>query len=249
MTKLLDGKVAVITGAGQGIGRGIAEVLADDGAAVIVTDLDLARAEETCDIIRARGQRALAVKQDVLDLKSTETVFAEAEKEFGRVDILVNNAGVAQQKTLLDTTEQHWDFINDINAKAVFFSCQAAGRYFQEHGGGKIVNIASMNGKVGMAEYSAYNASKFSVIGITQSAALEFAAFDVNVNAVCPGIVRTPMWDTLDPKQWDRQVERIPLRRGQYPEDIGNAVSFLASERAKNITGASLAVTGGLQMW
>lgn len=249
MTTLLNGKVAVITGAGQGIGRGIAEVLAADGAAVVVTDIDLARAQETSEAIREQGGMALAVKQDVLDFASTAAVFAEAEEKFGPVNILVNNAGVAQQKPLLDVTEENWDFINDINAKAVFFACQSAGRYFKENGGGKIVNIASMNGKVGMAEYSAYNASKFSVIGITQTAALEFAAHDINVNAVCPGIVRTPMWDTLDPKQWDRQVERIPLRRGQYPEDIGNAVSFLASDRAKNITGASLAVTGGLQMW
>jgi NAD(P)-dependent dehydrogenase (short-subunit alcohol dehydrogenase family) len=106
-----------------------------------------------------------------------------------------------------------------------------------------------MVGKNAIPEYSAYNASKFSVIGITQSAALEFAAFDVNVNAVCPGIVRTPLWDTLDSALWDRQIERVPLRRGQTPEDVGHAVAFLASESAKNITGAALPVTGGLQMW
>jgi NAD(P)-dependent dehydrogenase (short-subunit alcohol dehydrogenase family) len=249
MTKLLDGKVAVITGAGQGIGRGIADVLAADGAAVVVTDLEISRAHETADAIRERGQKALALKQDVLDLSSTADVFTETENEFGPVDILVNNAGAAQQTPFLDVTERSWDLINDLNAKAVFFACQAAGHYFQGRGGGKIVNIASMTGKNAVDEYSAYNASKFSVIGITQSAAIELAKHNVNVNAVCPGIVRTPMWDTLDPQQWDRQVARIPLGRGQYPEDIGNAVAFLASERAKNITGASLAVTGGLQMW
>ena len=249
MTKLLIGKVAVVTGAGQGIGRGIADVLAADGASVVVTDLELSRAQENAEAIRARGQQATAVKQDVLDLSSTAEVFARAEEAFGPVDILVNNAGAAEQTPFLEVTEKSWDFINDINAKAVFFACQAAGHYFQTHGGGKIVNIASMTGKNAIDEYSAYNASKFSVIGITQSAAIELAKHNVNVNAVCPGIVRTPMWDSLDPQQWDRQVARIPLGRGQYPEDIGHAVSFLASERARNITGASLAVTGGLQMW
>jgi NAD(P)-dependent dehydrogenase (short-subunit alcohol dehydrogenase family) len=249
LNKELDGKVAVITGAGQGIGRGIADVLAAEGACVVVTDLELSRAQQTAEAIRERGHQALALKQDVLAISSTGEVFADAEQEFGTVDILVNNAGTAQQMPFLAVTEKSWDLVNDINAKAVFFACQTAGEYFQEKAGGKIVNIASMAGKNAIEEYSAYNASKFSVIGITQSAALELAKHNVNVNAVCPGIVRTPMWDTLDPDQWERQIARVPLGRGQYPEDIGNAVAFLASDRARNITGASLAVTGGLQMW
>ncbi|MDQ0867316.1 meso-butanediol dehydrogenase/(S,S)-butanediol dehydrogenase/diacetyl reductase [Arthrobacter globiformis] len=248
-TKPLAGKVAVVTEAGQGIGRGIADVLAADGAAVVVTGLQLSHAQESAEAIRARGQQATCFRQDVLDLSSTAEVLARAEEAFGSVDILVNNAGAAHQTPFLPVTERSWDFINDINAKAVFFACQAAGDYFEARGAGKIVNIAPMPGKSPMDEHSAYKALKFSVIGITQSAAIELAKHNVNVNAVCPGIVRTPIWDNSDPQQWDRQVGGIPLGRGHYCEDIGHAVAFLASERAKNITGASLAVNGGFQIW
>ncbi len=250
MTQLLEGKTAIITGAGQGVGRGIAEVLAAQGAAVVITDVDDSRAGEAAAAIGGSGGRALPVHQNVLDLSSWDAVFTAATEHFGSADILVNNAGVASQKPLSEVTEKDWDLTNDINAKAVFFGCQAAGRYFGGRGGGgKIVNVSSMVGKNAIPEYAPYNASKAAVISITQSAALEFASFDVNVNAVCPGIVRTPLWDALDPAQWDRQIERVPLGRGQMPDDIGYAVAFLASEWARNITGAAVPVTGGLQMW
>lgn len=146
-------------------------------------------------------------------------------------------------------SEGDWDLILDINAKGTWFASAAAGEYFKRQGSGKIVNVASFCGKQAIAEYGPYNASKFAVVGITQTLALELGPHNVNVNAVAPGVVKTPLWDSLDPAQWEMQEQKIPLRRGQMPEDIGEAVSFLASERARNITGTTLGVTGGLSNW
>ncbi|MEV7136238.1 SDR family NAD(P)-dependent oxidoreductase [Arthrobacter sp. NPDC093128] len=247
--KDLQDQVAIVTGAGQGIGRGIALTLAAHGAKVVVTDIDEARAKSTADEIEAAGGAALAVQQNVADLESTEQVQEKAIARFGKLDILVNNAGVAMQKPFDEVTEKDWDFINDINSKALFFACQTAGKHFQAQKSGKIVNVASFVGKQAIVDYAPYNASKFSVVGITQTLALELGPYGVNVNAVCPGVVKTPMWEALPPEQWTMQEEKIPLRRGQTAEDIGEAVAFLASERARSITGASLPVTGGLAMW
>lgn len=248
MSNLQD-KVAIVTGAGQGIGRGIALTLAAHGAKVVVTDLDEARAKATAASIHASGGAVLALQQDVSDLASMARVRDEAIASFGGLDILVNNAGVAMQKPFDEVTEKDWDFINDINSKALFFACQSVAKYFRERKAGKIVNIASFCGKQAIVEYAPYNASKFSVVGITQTLALELGPFGINVNAVCPGVVKTPMWEALPPEQWAMQEEKIPLRRGQTAEEIGEAVAFLASERARSITGASLPVTGGLAMW
>jgi meso-butanediol dehydrogenase/(S,S)-butanediol dehydrogenase/diacetyl reductase len=245
----LQDKVAIVTGAGQGIGQGIALTLAAYGAKVVVTDLDEARAKTTADDIQAAGGTALALQQDVSDLSSIGRVQGEAIAFFGGLDILVNNAGVAMQKPFDEVTEKDWDFINDINSKALFFACQSAAKYFKERKAGKIVNVASFCGKQAIAEYAPYNASKFSVVGITQTLALELGPYGINVNAVCPGVVKTPMWEALPPEQWAMQEEKIPLRRGQTADDIGEAVAFLASENARSITGASLPVTGGLAMW
>lgn len=174
-----------VTGAGQGIGQGIALTLAAHGAkVVVVTDLDEARAKTTADHIQAAGGRAVALQQDVSDLASIGRVQNEALASFGGLDILVNNAGVAMQKPFDEVTEKDWDFINDINSKALFFACQSVARYFRERKSGKIVNIASFCGKQGIVEYAPYMASKFSVLGITQTLALEPGPYGINVNAV-----------------------------------------------------------------
>lgn len=242
----LEGQVAVITGAGQGIGLGIARVLVREGARVVLTDIDQDRVAEAA---REFGGAAVGVQQNVADVASSEAVIARAVDEFGRLDIFVNNAGVAQQKPFEQTTETDWDLILDVNAKGTWFASAAAGQYFKSQSAGKIVNVASFCGKQAIEEYGPYNASKFAVIGITQTLALELGPHNINVNAVAPGVVKTPLWDTLDPSQWEMQEQKIPLRRGQMPEDIGEAVSFLASERARNITGTTLGVTGGLSNW
>lgn len=173
-----------VTGAGQGIGQGIALTLAAHGAKVVVTDLDEARAKTTADHIQAAGGRALALQQDVSDLASIGRVQNEALASFGGLDILVNNAGVAMQKPFDEVTEKDWDFINDINSKALFFACQSVARYFRERKSGKIVNIASFCGKQAIVEYAPYMASKFSVLGITQTLALVPGPYGINVNAV-----------------------------------------------------------------
>ncbi len=245
----LENKVAVVTGAGQGIGLGITRVLAREGARVIMTDLDLERATHASDALNAEGFETAAVAQDVTDVASTDVVLQAAEERFGTVGIFVNNAGVSQQKPFDDVTEADWDFINEINAKGLWFACQSAGRYFKEKRSGKIVNVASFCGRQAIVEYGPYNASKFAVVGITQTLALELGPYNVNVNAVAPGVVKTPLWDDLAPTQWEMQEAKIPLGRGQMPADIGEAASFLASERARNITGVTLGVTGGLSIW
>ncbi|MFV0435056.1 MAG: SDR family NAD(P)-dependent oxidoreductase [Leucobacter sp.] len=245
----LQGEVAVVTGGAQGIGFGVVEVLSRHGAKVVITDLDGAAAEAAAEQIRAGGGEAVSVEQNVLDLDSSAAVIAEAQRAFGKLDIWVNNAGVGMQKPYDQVTERDWDFINDVNAKATFFAAQAAAKLFAAQGKGRIVNVASFCGKEAIVEYAPYNASKFAAVAITQTLALELAPTSITVNAVCPGIVKTLMWDGLDPAQWAKQEERVPLRRSQTPEDIGEAVAFLASDRAKNITGASIPVTGGLSIW
>lgn len=241
----LHNQVAIVTGAG----RNIARTLAAHGERVVVTDVEESRAAATAQEIQSSGETALGLHQDVTAFQSTEQIQDKAIEHTGSVDNLVNNAGVAMQKPFDQVTEKDWEFINDINSKALFFARQTAARYFRKQKSGKIVNVASFCGKQAIGESAAYNASKFSVVGITQTLAIELGPHSVNVNAVCPTLVKTPMWDALPPEQWSMQEEKIPLRGGQTAEAIGEAVAFLASERARSITGASLPVTGGLAMW
>ncbi|MFJ8604996.1 SDR family NAD(P)-dependent oxidoreductase [Streptomyces shenzhenensis] len=240
---------AVVTGAGNGIGVGIATVLAEHGATVAVTDLAETAAEETAGLIRDAGGRAMALRHDVCDNASGEHVLRQVVDTYGRVDLLVNNAGVARQTPFDRIGEAEWDLIQNVNVRGLFFTSQLFARYFTERGSGRIVNIASYAGKEPIVEYAHYNASKAAAISLTQTLALELAPHNVTVNAVCPGVVRTKLWESLPEAQWKKQTARIPLGRGQTPEDIGEAVAFLASDRARNITGMSLGVTGGLSVW
>jgi meso-butanediol dehydrogenase / (S,S)-butanediol dehydrogenase / diacetyl reductase len=247
--KELENKVVWITGSASGIGRGIAHVLANHGADIVIADIASDKAEETATEIRAKGRKCIAIHHNVTKRESSEKALAQILEAFGKLDILVNNAGVASQVSFDQVTEQEWDWINNINTKGTFLVSQVVASYFVENKSGKIINIASFCGKEAIPEYLPSNVSKFGVVAITQTLALELAVHNINVNAVCPGIVRTTMWDGLADTQWKTQVERVPLKRGQTSEDIGEAVSFLASERARNITGVSLGVTGGLSIW
>ena len=249
MNTELAQKVALVTGAGNGIGEGIAMVLARHGADVAVIDLKLEQAERVAANVRELGRKAIALQADVCDLAGHSKLLAQTVETLGRLDILVNNAGVASQATYDKVTPGEWDRMFNINTRALFFLSQTAAKHFVAQRSGKIVNISSFCGKQAIPEYVHYDASKFGVTAITEALAKELAAHNVNVNAVCPGIVRTPMWGGLPDEQWKLQEARVPLGRGQTPEDIGHAVSFLASERARNITGMSLGVTGGLSIW
>lgn len=245
----LAGRVAIVTGAGQGIGEGIARVLAKYGAKIVLTDLDGAKAEAAADAIRSMGRDALATQQDVADTASMKRIIDWTTSRFGTFDILVNNAAIAMQQPFDEITEVQWDKVNAVNQRGLFFAAQAAGRHFKGQQSGKILNISSFSGKQAVEEYLIYNATKAATIMMTQTLALELGPYNVNVNAICPGIVKTPIWDSLDPAVWDRNEERIPLRRGQTTDDIGEAAAFLVSEKSRNITGAVLAVTGGLAMF
>jgi len=258
--KDLEGKVAIVTGAGIGIGRGIATVLASHGATVVCTDMRQRAAGETAEIVVAGGGQALALAHDVTNWDSTQEVVAEVLQRYGRIDILVTNAGVSKSVPFHELDVAEWDRVNDVNIKGVFISCRAVVPHMISRKYGKIVNISSMVGKEGIPLFVHYCASKFAVIGLTQALAKEVAPHNINVNAVCPGVVRTPLWDPLlkqlsrnknitEDQAWGEFVGGIPFGRPQEPEDIGEAVAFYASDRARNITAAAENVSGGQMIW
>jgi meso-butanediol dehydrogenase / (S,S)-butanediol dehydrogenase / diacetyl reductase len=244
----LDGKVALVTGGASGIGAGIARVLAAAGARVAVGDLD-------ADGASAAG--GLGVRLDVTDRSSVDEAVTRVEQELGPVDVLVNNAGVSSVTPFVEISDADWDRLMAVNLRGVLVVSQRVLPSMLERRSGRIINISSMAGKEGLPNLAHYCATKFGVIGLTQSLAKEVADRDVTVNAVCPGVVRTPLWDDpgtgilrqLDGENgWQAFVSGIPLGRPQSAEDIGHACAYLASGAAANITGEALNVSGGQQM-
>jgi meso-butanediol dehydrogenase / (S,S)-butanediol dehydrogenase / diacetyl reductase len=252
----LEGRVAVVTGGARGIGRGIVEALAAHGATVVVADLDL---DEGRRVAESLGEGGHAKELDVTSEASVRGVMSDVIDELGQLDILVNNAGVSRSIPFVDIEEAEWDRVFDINVKGVYLACRAVVPHMMGRRQGKIVNLSSMVGKEAIPLFVHYSASKFAVIGITQGLAKELAPYDVNVNAVCPGIVRTPLWEPLlDQLSENKGISRdaafaefvdgIPLGRPQDPQDIGEVVAFLASDKARNMTGQGINVTGGMQL-
>jgi acetoin reductase-like protein len=253
----LEGKVAAITGAGSGMGKAIAQAYAREGAKVVVADLNRAAAEQVADDIGGAGGEAIAVQVDVRDQAQAQAMVDAAVEFFGGLDILVNNAGVGKIIPFLETTNEDWDFMFDVNCKGMLWCSQAAARQMIAQGrGGKIINLASQAGRRGEALVLAYCASKACVISITQSMALALAEHKINVNGIAPGIVDTPFWVEVD-KQfanllgWEvgepkrRFVESIPLGRIEQPEDVTGAAIFLASADSDYMTQQTLNVDGG----
>lgn len=269
MESRLTGKVAIVTGAGQGIGKAIALRLAREGAAVVVAEYNPESASATAGEIQALGQRALAHPVDVADVAAVRRMVAAVVQQSGHIDILVNNAGVTQTKPMLEVTEEDWDRIVDVNQRGLFFCLQAVAAQMirqvpedAKAGGraprsfGKIVNLASISGQRGRPLAVHYAAAKAAVMSITESAALALAVYNITVNAVAPGVVPTPMWQQIDldrgrllglpPGAAIAQfIETIPLKRAGQPEDIAAAVAFLCSSDADYITGHTLNVDGG----
>ena len=258
-------RVAIVTGGGRGIGRGIALVLARNGADLVVADLDVKNAANVAAEVEGLGRRSMAASLDVTQQASTEHLVEETLAHFGRIDILVNNAGVVaapgwEQRER--NNEDDWDLVYEVNVKGVAHMIESVSPSMKERAYGKIINIASVAGRQGTPDMPAYSASKAAVINLTQSTALELAPFDINVNAICPGLLWTPMWERiarhrstlpenregLSPKELyeDHVKQRTPLGREQTPEDIGNLAAFLASDFACNITGQAINVSGGI---
>ncbi len=257
MAARIDGKVAIVTGAGRGIGRAIADRFAHEGASVLVADIDAEVAEQASGAI---GERAASFVCDVRRPDQVAAMFDAAEQAFGPPDIVVNNAGIGGVASIADQTVEDWDNMFAINVRGVFLGVQEAARRMIPRESGTVINIASAAGKIGRPFMSCYVATKHAVIGITRCAALELAPHGIRVNALCPGIVDTRLWrEELNPALtkleglagttvWDQRVAGIPLGRHQTPEDVANGALLLASDDASYITGQSLSVDGGLVM-
>ena len=239
-------KVAVVTGAGRGLGEASAIRLAEEGGRVVVSDIDLASAQQTADRIKAMGREAIAVKTDVSQRKEAEELIETAVKTFGRIDILVNNAGITRDTSIRKMTEEDWDMVLNVNLKGAFNCAQFAAKYMIEQKYGRIINLSSRAymGNPGQANYSS---SKAGILGLTKSLAMELGRYNINVNAIAPGLIKTPGVITLShyEKVAERAIQSPPLGRLGEPIDIANAILFLASDEAGYITGDVLHVTGG----
>jgi len=249
MEKSLEGKVAVVTGAAQGIGRAIAETLAQRGADIVVADLQLEKAEAVAEeIADAAGRRATAVKVDVADGDSAKGMIDHAIAEFGRVDILVNNAGTTRDNLIVRMTEAEWDLVLNINLKGAFNCTKAVIRSMMKQRYGRIINISSVSGLAGQAGQTNYSSSKAGLIGFTKALAKEVGSRGVTVNAVAPGFIETNLTADLPKELKDAAIKMTPAGRFGDPKDVAHAVAFLASDEAAFITGAVLPVDGGLVM-
>ncbi len=260
---ILQDKVALVTGAGAGIGRAIALAMAAQGAVVAAADIDLAAAQRTAGEAAGNNRRSLAIEADCGDVASIDAMVARAVAELGRLDVIVNNAGVTRYAYIMDLTEADWDRIHRVNAKGVFFCLQRAaremmGQFDKDGGGGRIINIASISGRgYAGASNAAYAASKGAVIALTKMAAQQLGRYNINVNAICPGVTRTELGarnavtraaerGVPVEQMMAEQEAAIPIRRANTPEDIAAMAVFLASPGARNITGQSYNVDGGL---
>lgn len=257
----LDGQVAIVTGAGRGIGRAIAHRFAQEGCKVTVADLNPETAAQVVAEIREEGGHAFSLQVDVTQQPEAQGMVQQTIEQFGSLRILVNNAGIGAIAPLLDTDEGTWDALMNVNAKGVLFCSQAAARQMIAQGeGGRIINNASGAGKVAPGKnlpLGAYAASKHAVVALTKQMGLELSDHGILVNCVCAGIVDTPMWDLIDRETAARQgapvgsikaqaVDGVPLGRIQTPDDVANVVAFLASEDASYMTGQTYNVSGGL---
>ncbi len=215
---------------------------------MVVSDINLEKAREAADEIQGMGRRSFAIKANVADLKDVERMVEAIVEQFGRIDILVNNAGITRDRLILRMTEEDWDAVLDVNLKGTFNCTKTVIRHMSKQKSGKIVSIASVTGEMGNAGQANYAASKAGVIGFTKTIAREFATRGINVNAIAPGYIQTPMTDAVPEKAKEELKRMIPMERLGQPEDVAQAVLFLVSESSSYITGQVLNVNGGIYM-
>lgn len=247
MQRFVD-EVAIVTGAGNGIGKATAQRLASEGAVVAVADLDQTAAQQTVQEISAAGGKAMAVTVNVTARDSVETMLATVLEHYGHVDVLCNIAGIAVGEPFLQVTDANWQRTLDVNLTGVFLCSQIVARQMVEKGiAGRIVHMASTNGLVGEANLSHYNASKFGVVGLTMTMAIDLAPYHIRVNSVCPGLIKTRLTERSrnDPTWTGEYLKKIPLNRFGEPTEVAAAVAFLASKDSGFITGHQLVIDGG----
>ncbi len=255
----LKERVAVVTGGGSGIGAEICRAFAAEGARVAVTDIQAQQARQVVEQIRQAGGRAEAWDFDVSNRQSVESAADEIERQLGALDIWVNNAGISRVVPFLDCSDHVWEATLRINLTGTFIGCQVAIRHMLPRQRGVILNMSSQSGKVGNSHYAAYCASKFGIIGLTQSLAIEFARQGIRVNALCPGVVFTPLWDEQMADYADKRgiarervrpymEDKIPMGRACDARDVAAAAVFLASDEAAYITGQAINLSGGSVM-
>lgn len=261
----LEGKVIIVTGSGSGIGRGIALCMAKEGANIVVADINMKSAQLVAEEIKTFGQKAIAVRTDVTSSQDVEAMLSQT-LSFGGVDVLVNNAGIAGKTGLpfTNNTEEDWDRVLKTNLISVFITSKAIAPHFISQKSGRIINIASIAGPMGGSMSPPYSVSKMGVITLSKAMARDLAPYGITVNVICPGLVWTPHWEELAGyltnnnlayegltlrQAFDKRLsEIVPLKREQTPEDVGAAAVFLASQEARNITGHTLCVDGGVLM-
>ncbi len=241
-------RVAIVTGAAQGIGKAIAVKLAQEGNNIVVSDINEKKAAETAEELKQTGVQALVVKGDVSKAEDAAMLIKKTVETFGTVDYLINNAGITRDNLIIRMSEQEWDMVLNINLKGVFLCSQQAVRVMMKKRFGRIVNIASVSGILGTAGQANYASSKAGVMALTKTFAREFGARNINVNAIAPGYIITEMTDQLPENVKEEYLAQIPLKRGGTPEDIANVVSFLISPASSYITGTTIHVNGGMVM-
>ncbi len=263
----LENKTAMVTGGGSGIGRAIVLTFAREGADVIIPDIQIEKANQVVEEVKKLGRTGLAIRTDVTDEAEVNQMVQEALQHFSHLDILVNNAGIMGSRLGLPftrNTPEDWDVLLAVNLKSQFLVSKALAPHLMERRSGKIINIASISGQIGSQTSPPYSVSKAGVICFTQVLARDLAPYNINVNAICPGLLWTPLWEELatllaqtnpalqgmTPRQVfeDRVRSMVPLKREQTPEDIANLALFLASEESRNITGQAINVDGGIFM-
>jgi 3-oxoacyl-[acyl-carrier protein] reductase len=244
----LKGKIALVTGGAQGIGKITALLLARNGADVAVSDINMEGALETVGEIEGLGRNGLALESDVSNPADAERIVAKTVEQLGSIDILVNNAGITRDRLLLRMTEEDWDAVLNVNLKGTFNCTKAAVKHMVKRKSGRIINIASVVGEMGNAGQANYAASKAGIIGLTKAIAREYAQRGISVNAIAPGYIETPMTEALPEKVKEQLKGQIPMARLGTPLDVANAIYFLVSDASSYITGQVLNVNGGIYM-